>query len=338
MLREAISKVVMNENLALEDAKECMEEIIDADSKPSQIGAFLVAMRMKGETVDEITGFALAMREKATRVNLGSDYAIDTCGTGGDGGRTFNISTAVAMIAAAGGVKVAKHGNRAVSSKSGSADVLRELGVKVDMDPETARASIDSVGFGFLFAQRYHTAMKYVAQIRRDLGTRTVFNLLGPLTNPALVRGQLLGVYDSKMVHPLAEVLLRLGSERAMVVHGEDGLDEITTTARTFVSEVKGGGIEDYTLDPADFGVAYANPDEIAGGDSVKNAEIVKGVLAGERGPKRDVVLLNAAAALYVGSAAETIEDGFRLAEKIVDSGAAFEKLGEIVRFGSVRA
>ncbi len=336
MIKEAISKIILRKDLDHYEAKQSMDEIMSGNSKPSQIGAFLIALRMKGETVDEITGFAESMREKANRLNIDPQYAIDTCGTGGDGGKTFNISTAVAIIAAAGGVKVAKHGNRASSSKSGSADVLKELGVEIEMEPQMVKAEIEQVGFGFLFAQKYHTAMKYVADVRRELGTRTIFNVLGPITNPAFVKGQLLGVYDKALVHPIAEVLLNLGCERAMVVHGEDGLDEITTTSRTFVSEVKDGKIRDYTIDPIDFGIPYANLEEIAGGDPQMNAAIIKDILEGKDGAKRDIVVLNAAAALYVGKAVENLKDGISMAESILDSGLAREKLDQIIKFGKM--
>ncbi len=336
MIKEAISKIILRKDLDHYEAKQSMDEIMSGNSKPSQIGAFLIALRMKGETVDEITGFAESMREKANRLNIDPQYAIDTCGTGGDGGKTFNISTAVAIIAAAGGVKVAKHGNRASSSKSGSADVLKELGVEIEMEPQMVKAEIEQVGFGFLFAQKYHTAMKYVADVRRELGTRTIFNVLGPITNPAFVKGQLLGVYDKALVHPIAEVLLNLGCERAMVVHGEDGLDEITTTSRTFVSEVKDGKIRDYTIDPIDFGIPYANLEEIAGGDPQMNASIIKDIFEGKDGAKRDIVVLNAAAALYVGKAVENLKDGISMAESILDSGLAREKLDQIIKFGKM--
>ncbi len=283
MIKEAISKIILRKDLDHYEAKQSMDEIMSGNSKPSQIGAFLIALRMKGETVDEITGFAESMREKANRLNIDPQYAIDTCGTGGDGGKTFNISTAVAIIAAAGGVKVAKHGNRASSSKSGSADVLKELGVEIEMEPQMVKAEIEQVGFGFLFAQKYHTAMKYVADVRRELGTRTIFNVLGPITNPA-----------------------------------------------------KDGKIRDYTIDPIDFGIPYANLEEIAGGDPQMNASIIKDILEGKDGAKRDIVVLNAAAALYVGKAVENLKDGISMAESILDSGLAREKLDQIIKFGKM--
>ncbi|HHW02346.1 MAG TPA: anthranilate phosphoribosyltransferase [Thermoanaerobacterales bacterium] len=331
MFHEIIKKVIMREDLSENEAREAMDHIMDGKAAPSQIGGFLVGMRMKGEKVEEITGFARSMRSRARKVDV-EGFAIDTCGTGGDGGKTFNISTAVAFVAAAGGVKVAKHGNKAVSSKSGSADVLEALGAKIDLEPEDAGRCIEKVGITFLFAPLYHSAMKNVAGPRKELGTRTVFNILGPLTNPASVRGQVLGVYDGILTRPLARVLLKLGVKRAMVVHGRDGLDEITTTRETIVSEVKDGMIKNYTINPRDFGIPLAKPEEIAGGDSSYNAGVILDVLQGKKGPQRDVVVLNSAAALYVGEVAEDLKEGVQMAQNLIDSGAAFEKLNEFIR------
>jgi anthranilate phosphoribosyltransferase len=276
------------------------------------------------------------MRANMSPVKLKSNYAIDTCGTGGDGGKTFNISTAVALITAAGGVKVAKHGNRAVSSNSGSADVLTELGLNIDLDPLRAASCIDDLGMAFLFAQHYHSAMKNVAVIRRELGIRTVFNILGPLTNPAEVKGQVLGVYHKALTHTMAEVLLRLGSERVLVVHGEDGLDEITTTGVTFVSEVNGGSVIDYIIDPRELGISIAAPKEISGGDPKENAQIILEILKGRRGPKRDIVVINSAAALYIGNACSDIKQGIKLAEELIDSGKAMGKMQELVEYSKM--
>lgn len=333
MLQEAIKKIVIGENLTEYEAKAAMDEIMGGNSSPSQIGGFLIGLRMKGETIDEITGCARSMRSSAVPVKLESDYAIDTCGTGGDGGKTFNISTAVAIIAAAAGVKVAKHGNRAVSGKSGSADVLSELGFSIDLGPEEVKKSVDEAGMGFMFAPRYHSAMKNVASARRELGTRTIFNVLGPLTNPALVKGQIVGVYDKGLTRTIAEVLLKLGCRRAMVVHGNDGLDEITTIATTTVSEVKDGRVIDYTIDPKEFNMPAAKPEDVAGGDAALNARIIQSILKGEKGPKRDIVILNSGAALYIGNAAEDIKEGIKLAEYLIDSGAAYEKLRELLEY-----
>lgn len=336
MLKEAIEKIVMGENLTESEAKSAMDSIMKGESSSALIGGYLIGLRMKGETVDEITGSAKSMIGNAVKLKLDSPYVIDTCGTGGDGGRTFNISTAVAIITSSAGVKIAKHGNRAVSSKSGSADVLSELGVKIDLEPEITKKFIDDVGFGFLYAPKYHSAMKNVAPIRRELGLRTVFNILGPLTNPASAKGQVLGVYDKKLTHVLAEVLLKLGCERALVVYGNDGLDEITTTTTTTVSEVKNGTVIDYTIDPRDYGINLSKDTDINGGDSKENAKIILDILEGQKGPKRDIVVLNSAAALYVGKAVDNIKEGVLLAEHLIDSGAALGKLNEILSYQKV--
>ncbi|MGC9211842.1 MAG: anthranilate phosphoribosyltransferase [Athalassotoga sp.] len=335
MINESISKVVEGYDLNRREAKESMIEMMNGIS-PIKAGGFLIALRMKGESVDEITGFVDAIREIDQGFNI-DGYVIDTCGTGGDGGKTFNISTAVALVAAAAGVKVAKHGNRAVSSKSGSADVLSTLGLDIEEDFETAKRSIENTGFAFFFAQKYHLAMRNIAPVRRDLGVRTVFNLLGPLTNPVKIKGQLIGVYDRKIVHLIAEVLNNLGIERAMVVHGSDGLDEITITGKTYVSELKEGIIKDYTIDPRDFGIFYANIEDIKGGDPLENATIIRSIFEGKRGPKREIVLINSAAALYTGKVAKNMREGFLMASEIVDSGLALKKLNEIIDFSRSR-
>lgn len=336
MLKDAIEKVVTGENLTELEAKTAMDSIMRGESGPSLIGGYLIGLRMKGETIDEITGSAKSMIDNAVKIKLNYDYAIDTCGTGGDGGRTFNVSTAVAIITSSAGVKVAKHGNRAVSSKSGSADVLSELGIKIDIEPKLTKELIDNTGFGFLFAPKYHTAMKNVAPIRRELGLRTVFNILGPLTNPASVNGQVVGVYDGSLTHTLAEVLLKLGCEKALVVHGNDGLDEITTTTTTKVSEVKNGTVIDYTIDPLDYNIPLSNDKDLEGGDAKENAKIILDILKGEKGPKRNIVVLNSAAALYVGKAVHSILEGIKLAEHLIDSGSALNKLNEILSYQKV--
>lgn len=333
MLQEAIKKIVLKESLDEKEAYAVMNEIMSGNATPSLIGGLLIGLRLKGESVEEITGFAKAMRDNAIKVELASDYVIDTCGTGGDGGKTFNISTAVAIIASAAGVKVAKHGNRAVSSKSGSADVLRELGFNIEAEPMYTKKMIEEKGMGFLFAPKYHVAMKHVAGIRKELATRTVFNVLGPLTNPAFVKGQVVGVYDKELIHPLAEVLLRLGIEKAMVVHGFDGLDEITTTSPTFVSEVKEGKVIDYVIDPGDYGIPYAKLEDLEGKDAKENAQIILNILRGEKGPKRDIVVLNAAAALYIGKVVEDLKEGIKVANYLIDTGLAFDKLTEILEY-----
>lgn len=330
MLKNTISKIVSNSNLTEEEAYVSMNEIMLGEATASQIGGFLIGLRMKGETTAEITGCAKAMRANAKKVELGSAYAIDTCGTGGDGGKTFNISSAAAIIAAAADIKVAKHGNRAVSSKSGSADVLKELGINIDLDPEMAANTIMKKGMAFLFAQNYHLAMKNAAGPRRELGTRTIFNILGPLTNPAFVKGQVLGIFNKDLTHPVAEVLRELGVERALVVHGIDGLDEITTTGLTYISELKEGKVVDYIINPEDFNMKRSEAEDISGGTSKENAEIILKILKGEKGAKRDIVILNSAAALYVGKVCESLSEGVNLATEIIDSGKALKKLEEL--------
>jgi len=331
MLQDAIKLIGNRENLSEMQAYNNMFEIMKGKSTPSQIAAYLMGLRLKGETIDEITGSARAMRDNASVIKLKSEYVIDTCGTGGDGGKTFNISTAVAIMAAAGGVKVAKHGNGAVSSKSGSADVLSELGFNIDLEPEEAAKNIEENGMAFLFAQKYHSAMKNVAQIRRELGLRTIFNIIGPLTNPAFVQGQVLGVYDKNLTNPLAQVLLKMGCKKALVVHGKDGLDEITTTNVTYVSELKKGVVFDYIIDPQELGVPKASLQDIQGGSAYENSKIILDILKGVCGPKREIVLINAAAALYIGNKCVNIKEGLVLAKRLIDSGKAYKKLHELI-------
>ena len=330
MLKMVINKIIARENLTEKEAYAFMNGIMKGEATEAQIGGFLVGLRMKGETIEEITGCARAMRDNATRLNLICEYAIDTCGTGGDGGKTFNISSVCAIIAAAGGVKVAKHGNRAVSSQSGSADVLTELGININVDSNEAVKLIEEKGMAFLFAQNYHLAMKNAAIPRRDLGTRTIFNILGPLTNPAFVRGQTLGIFSKELTNPVAQVLGKLGSERALVVHGVDGLDEITTTGYTFVSELKNGIVTDYKICPEDFSIKRTTAKDISGGNVRDNANIILNILKGAKGPKRDIVVINTAAALYVGKKCTTIKAGVVLAEELIDSGTALRKLEEL--------
>ncbi|MBC2582006.1 anthranilate phosphoribosyltransferase [Clostridium sp. DJ247] len=333
MLQEVIKKIADRKDLTEAEAYNAIDGIMKGQETSSQVGAFLLGLRMKGETISEITGSAKAMRDNASPVKLKSNYVIDTCGTGGDGGKTFNISTAVSIIAAAAGVKVAKHGNRAVSSKSGSADVLGELGFNIDLQPEQAAKCIDEKGMAFLFAQRYHSAMKNVAPIRKELGIRTIFNILGPLTNPAFAKGQVLGVYNKDLTNTLAKVLLNLGCEKALVVCGGDGLDEITTTTFTYVSEVKNGEVLDYIINPQEFGIDLAASEDIQGGSAKENADIIVDILKGNKGCKRDIVVLNSAAALYVGNVCKDIKDGIKLVEEIIDSGKAYEKLNELIKY-----
>lgn len=330
MLQEAIRKFSQKESLTKAEAYSAMDEIMKGQGTKAQIGAFLMALNLKGETIDEITGCAEAMRKNAAAVKLKSIYAIDTCGTGGDGGKTFNVSTAAAIVAAAAGVKVAKHGNRSVSSPSGSADVLTELGVSIDLPLENVPELIENTGMAFLFAPRYHTAMKYVASDRKELGIRTIFNILGPITNPAYVKGQVLGVFKRELTDPIAHVLLNMGTERALVVHGSDGLDEITTTGITYASEVRDGKVISQIIEPGTLGIKKALPSEICGGTPKENAKIILDIFSGTRGPKRDLVVLNSAAALYVGKACESLKEGVLLSERILDEGLALNKLNEL--------
>ncbi|MBV4419470.1 anthranilate phosphoribosyltransferase [Clostridium tyrobutyricum] len=333
MLNEAIKKIVSGNDLSENEAEDVMNSIMSGKEPVSTVSGLLIALKMKGESISEITGCARAMRKMAVPVNLRSEYSIDTCGTGGDGGKTFNISTAASIIAAAAGIKVAKHGNKAVSSKSGSADVLKELGIKIDLDKSKVEKSIDDVGMGFLFAPMYHSAMKNVAGIRKELGVRTIFNILGPITNPAFVKGQILGVYKKELTHPIAKTLMNLGCERAMVVHGADGLDEITTTALTYVSELKDGEIKEYTIDPEEYGIEKASYEDISGGTPKENADIILDILKGKKGKKRDIVVLNSAAALYVGKKVANIKQGIDNVNEIIDSNKAYEKLQEMLNY-----
>lgn len=330
MLKESIKKVTQFKNLTSEEAYASMNEIMDGEASQIEMAAFLTALRMKGEVVEEILGCAKSMKEHALKVDVKDLYAIDTCGTGGDGGKTFNVSTCSSIIAAAGGVKIAKHGNRAGSSKSGSADVLSELGININLKPEEVEEGIKEKGMAFIFAQVYHKAMKNVAPVRKALGFKTIFNILGPLTNPCNIRGQVLGIFDQKLTHPIAEVLLNFGRERAMVLTGSDGLDEITTTGNTFISEIKDGKIKDYVIKPEDFGIERSKIEDVNGGTPAENAKIILSILKGEKGAKRDIVVLNTAAALYVGKACDSLKDGVKLAEELIDSGKAFKKYEEL--------
>ncbi len=331
MLSSVLEKLFRREELALDEMQGVMNDIMDGRLTPAQTGAFLTALRMKGETVGEITAAAHVMRDKAVPVSI-PGYSIDTCGTGGDRAQTFNISTGVAFVAAAAGVQVVKHGNRSVSSRSGSADVLEALGVYLSPDPANVRRSVEEVGFGFLFAPHFHQAMKHVVGPRRELGVRTIFNILGPLTNPARVQGQVLGVFDPKLPRVMAGVLANLDVERAMVCHGLDGLDEITLTDRTAVSEVRDGEIHEYTLDPRDFGFSLVEAAALRGGSPADNAHILRGVLQGTPGPARDVTLLNAGAAIYVGRQADSMAAGVQLARDVLDSGRALDVLRRLVQ------
>ena len=330
LLKPYIFKVIEGTDLTQDEAYAAMDCIMSGGATDAQIGSFITALRMKGETIDEITGFARVMRSKAA-VMPHSAAAIDIVGTGGDLANTFNISTTAAFVAAGAGLSVAKHGNRSVSSKSGSADVLEALGVKIDMTPAQASECLDACGLSFLFAQKFHGSMKFAAMPRKQIGVRSVFNILGPLANPAFTRYMLIGVYNEALMEPMAKVLQNLGVKRAMVVHGSDGLDEITISGTTKICEIKGSKLIKYELDPRDYGMRTANIGEVAGGTAEENAQITLAILSGqERGAKRDIVLLNAACALVIAGSAEDIGQGLSLARASVDTGAAMGKLGEL--------
>src|SRR5438067_4670539 len=336
-LREHIRLAVDGIHLSRAQAAAAMDAMLDGGAPVSQMAALLVALRMKGETPDEIAGAAQALRSRATRVEVSQDRLIDTCGTGGDASHTFNISTTSAFVAAAGGARVAKHGNRAVSSRCGSADVLTALGVEVELPPAAVAACIDECGIGFLFAPRHHAAMRHVAPVRKELGLRTLFNLLGPLANPAGARRQLLGAYAPQLVPVLAKTLAELGCDRAFVVHGYGGLDEISTAGPTVVCEVRSGVVRQFELSPEDAGVKRAPLGGLRGGDGQQNAETLRAVLRGENGPQRAATLLNGGAALAAAGVCETIADGVRLAERAIDSGAALDRLQRLVQMSQAR-
>ena len=334
MIKEAIVKIVSKEDLTYEEAYTVMNEIMSGETTPTQNAAFLASLSTKSaraETTDEIAGCAAAMREKATRVEAG-DELFEIVGTGGDNAHSFNISTTSALVAAAGGMRVAKHGNRAASSKCGTADCLEALGVNIDQSPDKCRELLDKAGMCFFFAQKYHTSMKYVGAIRKELGFRTVFNILGPLTNPGHPSMQLLGVYDEYLVQPLAQVLMNLGVKKGMVVYGQDKLDEISLSAPTTVCEFKDGWMKNYVITPEQFGLKRCTKQDLVGGTPAENAEITKAILAGEKGPKQDAVLMNAGAALYIGGKAESLAEGIKLAAEIIDSGKATETLEKLIK------
>ena len=332
-VRTAIAHVVGGASLGESDMEAVVRHIMDGAATPAQIAGLAVALRMKGETVDEITGAARAMRAYATRVQPRQALVVDTCGTGGDQRGTFNISTAAAFIAAGAGLTIAKHGNRAMSGTVGGADVLEALGVKIELPPQRVEACIDDVGIGFLFAQIFHPAMRHAAGPRRELGIRTIFNLLGPLSNPAGARHQVVGVFAAEWTEPLAQALGRLGSQHALVVHGDDGLDEISLTAPTQVSEFKEGELRTYRLTPEQLGFQRCRADELVSSDRDDSASMIRGILAGAQGPRRDIAVLNAAAAIYVGGNTASIADGARAAEESIDSGRARQKLAQLVEF-----
>jgi anthranilate phosphoribosyltransferase len=332
MIRDAIAALVdQRRDLTEAEAAACMEEIMSGEATPAQLGAFLVALRLKGESADEITGMARVMREKSLHVQVGGPL-LDTCGTGGDASGTFNVSTAAAFVAAGAGARVAKHGNRAVTSECGSADVLEALGAKIQLSPEGVAACIERASFGFMFAPAFHPAMKHAAGPRREIGVRTVFNILGPLTNPAGAEAQVLGAPSAEAARKLAQVLQRLGARHALVVHGEDGLDEVSPGGPTTVYEVCDGRVTESTLSPAALGFAVHPLRSVRGGSPEQNAVLLREVLDGKEGPLRDFVLLNAAAALVAGSIAGTMEEAVAVAGKAIDSGAARERLEAFVK------
>jgi len=332
MIRETITKLADKTDLTEGETEEVMEEIMSGQATPAQIAAFLIALRMKGETVAEITGAARVMRNKATRINVKDPNVVDTCGTGGDRSHTFNISTAAAFVVAGAGITVAKHGNRSVSSLCGSADVLKALGVNIDIPPARVEKCVNETGIGFLFAPMHHPAMRHAVGPRQEIGIRTIFNILGPLTNPAGASCQVVGVYSSHLTETLAQVLLNLGASHCFVVHGGDGLDEITITGETMVSEGQKGKVKTYKIRPGDFGIKTGTLEDIRGGSAEDNARIVLKILEGERGPRRDIVLLNAAAGIMAGGRAADFPAAIKAAEESIDSGKALAKLEALKR------
>ncbi len=334
MIKEAIMKIVNKEDLSYDEAYAVMNEIMSGETSATQNAAFLAALSTKSakaETTDEIAGCAAAMRDHATTVDTGMEV-FEIVGTGGDHAGSFNISTTSALVAAAGGVKVAKHGNRAASSKSGTADCLEALGVNINQSPELCKKLLKEAGMCFFFAQKYHTSMKYVGAIRKELGVRTVFNILGPLTNPGKPSMQLLGVYDEYLVEPLARVLINLGVKRGMVVYGKDKLDEISMSAPTAICEIKDGWYRSFTITPEEFGFERCTKDDLKGGTPAENAEITRNILKGEKGHKRNAVLLNAGASLYIAGKADSFEAGVKLAAELIDSGKAYETLEKVIK------
>ena len=332
MLQESIKKLSEKQNLTQQEAEQAMNEIMEGRAADAQIAAFLVALRMKGETIDEITACAKIMREKASKINPQAKFLVDTCGTGGDGANTFNISTASAFVAAGAGVSVAKHGNKSVSSKSGSADVLQALGVNIQLQPKDVEKCIEETGIGFMFAPLFHPAMKYVMNARKQLGIRTIFNILGPMTNPAGAKSQLIGVFNPALTLDIASAMKNLGSRHVMIVNGH-GLDEISLSSKTKVCELKNSKIDVYDLNPEDYGFELRPLNDILGGTPEENAKIIIEVLSGEKGPKRDIVLLNSAAALLASDKASSYKDALELAKQSIDSGNALKKLEALRNF-----
>ena len=327
MIKEAIAKLVKSSDLTTAEIELTMEEIMTGQASAAQIASLLTALRMKGETIDEIVGAAVIMRKHATKIETKHPAVLDTCGTGGDEAQTFNVSTIAAFVVAGAGIPVAKHGNRSVSSRCGSADLLKALGINIEVKEDVVSRCLDEVGIGFLFAPILHKAMQYAIGPRREIGIRTIFNILGPMTNPAGATHQLLGVYDARLTEPIAKALGRLGSRHALVVHGEDGLDEVTTTGDTQVSELKDGSVKTFKVSPADFGIKTARPEDLKGGDPDHNAKIAIDILNGKKGPQYDIVILNAGCAIYASDKAADIGEGVKMAERSIASKAALNKL-----------
>lgn len=330
MIKEAIQEVVTGKNLTFEEAEAVMDEIMSGTASQIQMSAYLTALSLKGETIEEITASAAGMRKHCIRLLHDMDV-LEIVGTGGDKSNSFNISTTSALVVSAAGIPIAKHGNRAASSKCGAADVLEALGVNITIPPEKSRELLEKIGICFLFAQNYHIAMKYVAPVRKELGIRTVFNILGPLSNPAGANMQLLGVYDEELVDPMAQVLAHLGVKNAMAVYGMDGLDEISMSAPTKVCEVRNGDFRKYTIEPELYGMTRCSKEDLLGGTPEENAKITRSILSGEKGPKRDAVVLNSAAAIYIANPAETMENAVAAAKEIIDSGRAMEQLERFI-------
>ncbi len=328
-----LNMIIKRQDLSMDQMASMMSDIFSGTITEAQTGAFMAALATKGETFEELAGAARAMRRKAARIQTVSNKAVDTCGTGGDSSGSFNVSTTTAFVVAGCGVTVAKHGNRSISSKCGSADVLEALGVNINTDPEVVEEAVNDIGIGFLFAPTFHSAMRHAGKARKDVGIKSIFNMLGPLTNPAAARCQLLGVFDPKLTEMFAQALKLLGADRAFVVHGHDGMDEITVCAPTRISELKDGMIRSYDLDPLDFFESYADPSELKGGDVTLNAAITTAILKGEKGPRQDIVMINSAAALVAADAAETLAEGITKASESIDSGSAMAKLEQLVQF-----
>lgn len=333
LFKEVLNKLVTKVDLTENEMIDAMNSIMEGDVSPPQIGGFLMALRAKGETFEELLGCAKVMRQKAEKIDIAFIDAVDTCGTGGDGKNTFNVSTVAAIVTASAGVTTVKHGNRSVSSKCGSADVLEALGVKIELPSDVVAACIEEVGLGFLFAQKFHLSMKHVASSRKELGIRTIFNMLGPLTNPARVNSQVMGVYEEGLTELMAQVLQALGVERAMVVHSLDGMDEISIFAETKATILKDGKIETCYIQPRDYGFNYTDHNEIEGNSPVENAQIIQNILMGESGARRDMAIINAGAAIYIGNGANSMEEGIAKAKEAIDSKRALNKLHELIAY-----